>query len=85
MVAINVADSDEEVGILSRMTKTTEMDGIDRFHAHLDVCEQCREHPFDLCRVGGRLLHEGVVFSIEEKVEHKVDWSGGEPVFKKVP
>jgi hypothetical protein len=28
----------------------------DNFHAHLDVCEQCREHPFDLCRTGADLL-----------------------------
>jgi hypothetical protein len=30
---------------------------IDRFHAHLDVCEQCRNHPFNLCPLGDRLLH----------------------------
>lgn len=29
---------------------------IDAFYAHLDACEQCREHPFDLCPVGGPLL-----------------------------
>lgn len=28
------------------------------FHAHLDVCEQCREHPFGMCAVGNRLLRE---------------------------
>lgn len=22
------------------------------FHDHLDVCKQCREHPFNLCVVG---------------------------------
>ncbi len=27
-----------------------------RFHAHLDVCEQCRKHPFALCPEGCRLL-----------------------------
>lgn len=32
------------------------MDPIEKFHAHLDLCEQCREHPFDLCEAGGRLL-----------------------------
>lgn len=26
------------------------------FHKHLDVCAQCREHPFQLCTVGARLL-----------------------------
>lgn len=27
------------------------------FHAHLDGCEQCREHPMDLCPTGLPLLH----------------------------
>lgn len=26
------------------------------FHAHLDACAQCREHPFDLCREGAAIL-----------------------------
>ena len=30
----------------------------DIFHAHLDVCQQCREHPFDLCKEGAVLLRE---------------------------
>lgn len=32
------------------------MDPIEKFHAHLDLCEQCREHPFDLCIAGAQLL-----------------------------
>jgi len=32
--------------------------GIDKFHAHLDICEQCRNHCFDLCPVGATLLQE---------------------------
>jgi hypothetical protein len=32
------------------------MEAADRFHAHLDVCEQCEQHPFDLCPVGQKLL-----------------------------
>lgn len=28
----------------------------DVFHAHLDKCAQCREHPFSLCKEGERLL-----------------------------
>ena len=32
--------------------------GIARFHAHLDRCSRCRNHPLDLCRVGQRLLEE---------------------------
>lgn len=27
-----------------------------RFHDHLDRCEQCREHPMELCRIGLELL-----------------------------
>lgn len=27
------------------------------FHEHLDRCEQCRNHPFDLCQEGHLLLH----------------------------
>lgn len=27
-----------------------------RFHAHLDECEQCRNHPFKLCHAGAALL-----------------------------
>jgi len=30
----------------------------DKFHAHLDECEQCEKHPFDLCEKGARLLRE---------------------------
>jgi hypothetical protein len=26
------------------------------FYAHLDICAQCEQHPFDLCSVGVRLL-----------------------------
>lgn len=29
---------------------------MDRFHAHLDECAQCRQHPFALCGVGDSLL-----------------------------
>ncbi len=27
-----------------------------RFHAHLDICTQCRENPMMLCRIGAVLL-----------------------------
>jgi len=30
------------------------------FDDHLDACRQCREHPFELCRTGERLLGAGV-------------------------
>ena len=26
------------------------------FHAHLDVCKQCRDNPFGLCKPGEKLL-----------------------------
>lgn len=26
------------------------------FHDHLDSCQQCADHPFNLCAVGARLL-----------------------------
>lgn len=28
----------------------------DGFHKHLDGCEQCRNHPHDLCTVGAVLI-----------------------------
>lgn len=28
----------------------------DAFHKHLDTCQQCREHPFELCREGDVLI-----------------------------
>jgi hypothetical protein len=28
----------------------------DKFHTHLDVCEQCEQHPFNLCAIGHELL-----------------------------
>jgi|HubBroStandDraft_2_1064218.scaffolds.fasta_scaffold75388_6 hypothetical protein len=30
----------------------------ERFHAHLDVCQRCREEIFNLCPVGERLLSD---------------------------
>lgn len=35
-------------------------EGIGNFHDHLDICEQCRNHCFDLCPIGARLLREAV-------------------------
>lgn len=34
----------------------TGKDWMDRFHAHLDICYQCREHPFSLCKEGAKIL-----------------------------
>lgn len=36
-------------------------DGIDRFHAHLDKCEQCRNQIFNLCPIGEQLLRQASV------------------------
>ena len=27
-----------------------------KFNAHLDICEQCERHPFNLCHEGAKLL-----------------------------
>ena len=40
------------------------MDGIDEFHAHLDVCRQCRDNPYGLCWAGERLLLRAVVMPV---------------------
>jgi hypothetical protein len=29
-----------------------------KFHDHLDVCKQCREHPFGLCPIGAAALQQ---------------------------
>lgn len=33
--------------------------GIKAFHAHLDECVQCQQHPFALCVTGATLLEAG--------------------------
>ena len=33
---------------------------MDAFHAHLDVCKQCREHPLNLCPLGNGLIRAAV-------------------------
>ena len=40
---------------------------IDKFHAHLDICIQCRNHPFDLCKEGTRLLMYAVTGIRDER------------------
>lgn len=32
----------------------------DRFHRHLDGCQQCRNHPMNLCVAGADLLRRAV-------------------------
>jgi hypothetical protein len=33
----------------------------DVFHAHLDVCRQCREHPFALCVEGEKAVRSAML------------------------
>ena len=40
--------------------KENNLQRIDRFHEHLDVCPQCKKHPFDLCHTGEVLLKYAV-------------------------
>lgn len=35
-----------------------EIAAADAFHAHLDKCSHCENHPFALCETGARLLAE---------------------------
>lgn len=41
---------------MARQVTTEAEAALDVFHAHLDVCQRCREHPFNLCPVGAPLL-----------------------------
>jgi len=41
---------------------------VDKFHAHLDVCTQCRNNPFGLCAVGAALLF-GLASHLKEAVK----------------
>lgn len=43
------------------------------FHAHLDLCTQCRERPFDLCIEGGVLLSHAAHGLTEEDVLDMID------------
>lgn len=36
-------------------------DSIAAFHAHLDACSQCRNHPFALCAEGARRLEKAAL------------------------
>lgn len=42
------------------MTADSFSDLVADYHAHLDKCWRCREHPFDLCAEGARLLSKAV-------------------------
>jgi hypothetical protein len=51
------------------------------FHKHLDMCERCRNCPFNLCTVGAKLLQEGAGIMLQDKQERAVrpidDVTGG--------
>lgn len=38
--------------------KPVRKSALDVFLEHLDVCDQCREHPFALCRTGYELIRK---------------------------
>ncbi len=38
-----------------------------QFHQHLDECEQCRNHPFSLCKEGQELLESCKPKHLEEQ------------------
>jgi hypothetical protein len=49
-----------KVGVYHQATKDSqgwsELEEINEFHDHLDMCEQCANHPFDLCKIGFDLI-----------------------------
>lgn len=47
------------------------------FHDHIDVCERCRNQPFNLCSVGAAKLHEAAAVAQAEVLKHgAVLWPG---------
>ena len=46
--------------------KETDLERIARFHKHLDICSQCRNHCFNLCPTGARLLKYAATGQIDE-------------------
>ena len=42
--------------------KTVSAEHAATFHAHLDGCAQCREHPHGLCKEGDSILRTGFPF-----------------------
>lgn len=53
------------------------IESMDKFHAHLDECEQCRDHPFGLCPSGSALLlataDDGAVVRETPDAQEKVE------------
>lgn len=49
---------------------------MNEFHAHLDECAWCCEHPFDLCAEGQRLIELAlkkapVIFGVDWGIDEK--------------
>lgn len=44
---------------MSEENTISNRDTLALFHRHLDECEQCRNHPHDLCGEGGWILING--------------------------
>ncbi len=42
------------------------------FHDHLDVCEQCRNHPMHLCEVGVATLHSTFLSLTTERTTNEI-------------
>ncbi len=53
-----------------------------KFHRHLDNCEQCHDHPFELCTTGIDLLIAAVsaIDSVQEAEHHEL-----QPVIRRDP
>lgn len=60
-----------------------------QFHAHLDACDQCRTHPFNLCPIGMDLLRsaaderatldpDGRLGAVERDHTDPIDYGAGE-------
>jgi hypothetical protein len=52
------------------------MNKLGEYHAHLDICKQCAEQPFDLCVRGQKLIREAAKESLDEVVKSKVSPKG---------
>ncbi len=57
--------------------KVDVLERIKKFHAHLDVCSQCRNYCFFLCPTGALLLKEAATGEQTPRVEYE---EGGEHV-----
>lgn len=57
------------------------MDATDEFHAHLDVCQRCREEIFNLCPIGAVLIAKAAIGVCDNHYRGLAQWNkvlGGE-------